>query len=66
MPKNSKKQIDKDEKKVIAELQNNARESIDKIAQECGFSRQKVWRIMKRLEKNKYDLKVSKMETKKE
>lgn len=53
MPKSSKKQIDKDEKKVISELQKNAKESIDKIAKRCNFSRQKVWRIIKRLEKNK-------------
>lgn len=53
MPKSSKKQIDKDEKKVIHELQKNAKESIDKIAQRSRFSRQKVWRIIKRLEKNK-------------
>lgn len=53
MPKSSKQQIDKDEKKVIAELQINARESTDKIAKKCGFSRQKIWRIIKRLEKNK-------------
>jgi len=53
MPKSSKEQIDKDEKKVISELQKNSKESIDKIAKRCGFSRQKVWRIIKRLEKNK-------------
>jgi DNA-binding Lrp family transcriptional regulator len=53
MPKNSRKQIDADEKRVIAELQKNAKESIDLIANKCGFSRQKVWRIIKRLEKNK-------------
>jgi Lrp/AsnC family transcriptional regulator len=53
MPKNSRKQIDQDEKKVIAQLQKNAKESIDVIAKKCGFSRQKVWRIIKRLEKNK-------------
>ena len=53
MPKSSKKQIDEDEKKVIAELQRNSKESIDKIAKKCGFSRQKVWRIIKRLENNK-------------
>jgi DNA-binding Lrp family transcriptional regulator len=53
MPKNSAKQIDADEKKVIAYLQKNAKESIDIIAKKCGFSRQKVWRIIKRLEKNK-------------
>ena len=53
MPKSSRKQIDKDEKKVISELQKNAKESIDEIAKRCDFSRQKVWRIIKRLEKNK-------------
>ena len=53
MAKVSAKQIDRDEKKVIAELQKNSKESIDKIAKRCGFSRQKVWRIIKRLEKNR-------------
>jgi DNA-binding Lrp family transcriptional regulator len=53
MPKSSRKQIDEDEKKVIRELQKNSKESIDTIAKKCGFSRQKVWRIIKRLEKNK-------------
>ena len=53
MPKSSRKQIDMDEKKVVAELQKNAKESIDVIANKCGFSRQKVWRIIKRLEDSK-------------
>jgi DNA-binding Lrp family transcriptional regulator len=53
MAKTSKKQIEKDEKLIIQELQKNAKESIDIIAKNCGFSRQKVWRIIKRLEKNK-------------
>jgi DNA-binding Lrp family transcriptional regulator len=53
MPKSSRKQIDLDEKKVIAELQKNSKESIDVIANKCGFSRQKVWRIIKRLEDSK-------------
>jgi len=53
MPKSSKKQIDDDEKVVVQKLQKNSKESIDKIAKKCGFSRQKVWRIIKRLEKNK-------------
>ena len=38
--------------KVIAELQKNAKESIDTIAKNCGYSRQKVWRIINRLEEN--------------
>lgn len=53
MAKVSTEQIDIDEKKVIEELKKNSEESIDKIAKKCGFSRQKVWRIVKRLEKNK-------------
>jgi len=53
MPKSSQEQIDLDEKKIIRELEKNAKNSIDKIAKNCGCSRQKVWRIMKRLEKNK-------------
>ena len=53
MPKASREQIADDEKKIIRELQKNSKESIDKIAKKCGFSRQKVWRIIKRLEKNK-------------
>ncbi|UCD14737.1 MAG: Lrp/AsnC family transcriptional regulator [Thermoplasmatales archaeon] len=53
MAKTSKKQMDKDERKVIASLEKNAKESIDNIARKCGFSRQKVWRIIKRLEKSK-------------
>ena len=53
MSKSSKEQIDLDEKKVIRELENNSKENIDTIAKKCGFSRQKVWRVVKRLEKNK-------------
>ena len=53
MAKTSKEQIDADERKVIRELQKGSKESIDKIAKNCGFSRQKVWRTIKRLEKNK-------------
>ena len=52
MPKSSTHQIELDEIKVIEELQKNSKESIDNIAKKCGFSRQKVWRIIKRLEKN--------------
>ncbi len=53
MPKASREQIADDEKKIIWELQKNSKESIDTIAKKCGFSRQKVWRVIKRLEKNK-------------
>jgi len=53
MAKRSFKQIEEDEKKILIHLQKNARESIDEIAKNCGFSRQKVWRIIKRLEDKK-------------
>ena len=52
MAKSSRKQIDEDEKKILAVLESNAKESIDVIAKKCGFSRQKVWRVIKRLEKD--------------
>ena len=52
MAKNSVKQIVKDEEKIIEELSKNANKSINEIAKTCSFSRQKVWRIIKNLEKN--------------
>ncbi len=52
MAKNSKKQIKKDEKKIINELLKDSNKSINEIAKTCKFSRQKVWRIIKNLEKN--------------
>ena len=53
MPKSSQKQINEDEKKVLKLLQTNSGDSIETIAKKCGFSRQKLWRIKNRLEKNK-------------
>ena len=53
MPKSSKSKIDTDERTFLRELQKDTGGSVEKIAQRCGFSRQKVWRIKKRLEKNK-------------
>ena len=52
MPKNSNEQIEQDEKKILEELSKNANKSINDIAKSLGFSRQKVWRIVKNLEKN--------------
>ncbi len=52
MPKRSRQQIAEDEKKILAEMQKNANESIDSIAKRCKFSRQKVWRSIKRLEQD--------------
>ena len=53
MPKSSKKQIDYDEKKIIAQLKKDPKRSINEIAENCGFSRQKVWRVIKKLEEEK-------------
>ncbi len=53
MAKSSRKKIHQDEQKVLGALEVNANESIGGIAKKCGFSRQKAWRIIKRLEKNK-------------
>jgi DNA-binding Lrp family transcriptional regulator len=50
MPKSSKKQMEDDEKKIIVQLQIDPKRSINEIAKSCGFSRQKVWRIIKQLE----------------
>jgi DNA-binding Lrp family transcriptional regulator len=52
MPKSSVKQIEQDEKKILEELARNANKSINDIAKTCGFSRQKVWRVINNLEKN--------------
>jgi len=52
MAKNSIKQIEEDEKRILQELANNSNKSINEIAKKCGFSRQKVWRVIKNLEKN--------------
>jgi DNA-binding Lrp family transcriptional regulator len=53
MPKNSIRQIEKDEKKILDELRKDASMSVNEIAKKLGFSRQKVWRIIKNLESDK-------------
>jgi len=53
MAKSSNQQLMKDEQKIVDVLRTNANESIDVIAKKCGFSRQKVWRIIKKLEHQK-------------
>lgn len=50
MSKSSKDQMDQDEKKVLSELVKNANKNIETIAKLCDFSKQKTWRIIKRLE----------------
>jgi len=52
MVKSSTEQINKDEMKILAELQKNSNEHIDIIAKNCGFSKQKVSRIIKQMEEN--------------
>ena len=52
MAKRSKTQVEKDEKKVLIELQSHAKESIDTLAKRCGFSGPKIRRIIKNLEDN--------------
>jgi Lrp/AsnC family transcriptional regulator, leucine-responsive regulatory protein len=51
MARSSGEQILEDETRVLEELIKNSKENIDMIAKHCGFSRQKVWRIMKQLDK---------------
>ena len=52
MVKNPKEQLSEDEMKIIAELKKNAKENIATIASNCGFSRQKAWRLIKQLGEN--------------
>jgi len=53
MAKTSRKQIDLDEKRIMAELERNSNESLDVLAKRLKFSRQKIWRIIKRLDKSR-------------
>jgi DNA-binding Lrp family transcriptional regulator len=50
MPKASREMMEQDEIIVLRLLERHAKESIEEIAKRCGFSRQKVWRIIKHLE----------------
>jgi DNA-binding Lrp family transcriptional regulator len=45
--------LTEDEAKIMILLENDAKTSIDQIVKKCGFSRQKVWRIIKKLEDEK-------------
>jgi DNA-binding Lrp family transcriptional regulator len=53
MAKSSREKMTQDEAVVLDILEHHAKESIENIAKRCGFSRQKVWRIIKHLEENK-------------
>jgi len=50
MAKSSREIIEQDERKLLFELVKNAKENLDTIAKNCGFSRQKAWRLIKQLE----------------
>ena len=50
MQKKNNEQIDKNDLKIIQELQKYSKNSIETIARQCGFSRQKIWRVIKNLE----------------
>jgi len=52
MRKSSTTQREQDEKKILSELINDSKENIDAIAKRCGFSRQKVYKAIKQMEKN--------------
>ena len=53
MPKSTKESKKADTLCVINSLEKDAKKSIDEISKKCGFSRQKVWRIITELEKEK-------------
>jgi DNA-binding Lrp family transcriptional regulator len=52
MAKMSKEDILNDEKRVLEYLKKKSGQSINKLAKEMNMSRQKLWRIIKRLENN--------------
>lgn len=49
----SSKQINVDERNVLTELLKNSKVTLENIAKKYGYSRNKVQRIIKRLEKNR-------------
>jgi DNA-binding Lrp family transcriptional regulator len=53
MIKSNEETMTEDEIHVLTILEQHAKESIDRIAKRCDFSRQKVWKIVKHLEETK-------------
>ncbi len=53
MPKKSKDEVNKEEMKILRELQKHSIRDIDLLAKECGVSRQKIWKTIKRYEQQK-------------
>jgi DNA-binding Lrp family transcriptional regulator len=53
MSKSSEETMKKDRKKVLDVLEQHAKDNIQELAKRCGFSRQKILRIIKDLENEK-------------
>jgi len=53
MAKSSKQSIERDERKVLYEIMKDSSQSINIISKKLGFSRQKIWRIIKKLQDEK-------------
>jgi Lrp/AsnC family leucine-responsive transcriptional regulator len=54
MEKNHSDEIKKDERKLLSEIIKNAKENTETIAKHCGFSKQKITRMIKQLEQKKF------------
>lgn len=52
MAKNSVEKILQDKNKLIKELTENARQSTNELSDKLGFSRQKIWRMIKDIEES--------------
>ena len=53
MPKHSRDNVKEDIKRIVDELKLNAKDSLNNLAEKLNFSRQKIWRIITKLEKEK-------------
>lgn len=53
MPRSKKTDFEKDEIEILNTMYAHAKDSIEELAKRSGFSRQKVWRIITKLEKEK-------------
>ncbi len=52
MAKNSMENIREDKNKLIKELTKDARQSTNELSEKLGFSRQKIWRMIKDIEES--------------
>jgi DNA-binding Lrp family transcriptional regulator len=52
MTKTKRNQALQDQIKVLNALEENSKETIKELKKKCGFSHQKIWRIIKNLETN--------------